>query len=170
MNPTKRSVTVCAPINIALIKYWGKRAGDMILPLNDSISVNVDALCAKSTVEACYGEGLSDSVSLNGKERPVDPQTRYYSFFARLRAILQSRDPSMDVTKWHFHVTSETNFPVSAGLASSAAGFSAMAFGIGQLFEFDNQTMSDLARVGRFILLLFHPFSFRLDYNNKDLV
>jgi diphosphomevalonate decarboxylase len=35
-------VTVRAPTNIALIKYWGKSDADLIIPLNSSISLTID--------------------------------------------------------------------------------------------------------------------------------
>ena len=33
---------VTAPVNIALIKYWGKRDTELILPYNDSLSLSLD--------------------------------------------------------------------------------------------------------------------------------
>ena len=70
-------VEVEAPANIALIKYWGKRdevssflsfrtgkIQDLILPLNDSVSLSVNYLCARTRIELVEEE---DSVSINGK-------------------------------------------------------------------------------------------------------
>lgn len=31
-----------APVNIALVKYWGKRDTKLIIPFNDSISLTLD--------------------------------------------------------------------------------------------------------------------------------
>jgi len=34
--------TVSAPVNIALVKYWGKRDETLILPFNDSLSLSLN--------------------------------------------------------------------------------------------------------------------------------
>ena len=50
-------VTVVVPMNIALVKYWGKRDEKLILPLNDSISLTVDKLTARTTIRMIQGVG-----------------------------------------------------------------------------------------------------------------
>ena len=35
-------LTCAAPVNIALVKYWGKRDNKLIIPFNDSISLTLD--------------------------------------------------------------------------------------------------------------------------------
>ena len=49
---TGLSVTARAPVNIALVKYWGKRNTKLLLPLNGSLSVTLDVsdLCSTTTV------------------------------------------------------------------------------------------------------------------------
>ena len=36
------SVTAISPINIALIKYWGKMHDTLIIPTNSSLSITID--------------------------------------------------------------------------------------------------------------------------------
>ncbi|XP_049785691.1 diphosphomevalonate decarboxylase isoform X3 [Schistocerca cancellata] len=62
-------VTCVAPVNIAVIKYWGKRDDKLILPLNDSVSttLSTEHLCAKTTI-MISSEFQSDRLWLNGRE------------------------------------------------------------------------------------------------------
>ena len=46
-----KSVTAIAPINIALIKYWGKSDDIEVLPYNPSISLSMADLYTKTTLK-----------------------------------------------------------------------------------------------------------------------
>ena len=66
-------VTALAPVNIAVVKYWGKRDEARILPINDSVSVTLsgDQMHAKTTV--CASPDFeADRIWLNGREESVD--------------------------------------------------------------------------------------------------
>lgn len=67
------TVTCIAPINIAVIKYWGKRDENLLLPINDSISVSVDTeqLCAKTTVMMSQ-HFKEDCIWLNGNKENIN--------------------------------------------------------------------------------------------------
>lgn len=57
-----------SPTNIAVIKYWGKRDEDLILPINDSISLTLDPLHLSATTTAAVSPSFSrDRMWLNGK-------------------------------------------------------------------------------------------------------
>ena len=61
------SVTCHAPINIAVIKYWGKQDASENVPLNDSISLTLDIDCMRSETTIRFNDQLQeDKLILNG--------------------------------------------------------------------------------------------------------
>lgn len=147
-------VTCTAPVNIAVIKYWGKRDESLILPINDSVSVTLSSaqMHAKTSVTASE-TFAKDRIWLNGSEESAETG-RLASCLATVReAVLQSRskeDPSKEYTvqaDWKVHICSENNFPTAAGLASSAAGYACLVAALGNLFQLEGD-LSGLARRG----------------------
>jgi len=105
-----------ANANIALIKYWGKREKKLILPYNSSISMTCDGLRTITTVEFS-DEYDKDVVLINDEELKKDEKD-ILGHLERIRSMAGINE--------HAKVVSETNFPVAAGLASSASGFAAL--------------------------------------------
>ncbi|NXL68762.1 MVD1 decarboxylase, partial [Chordeiles acutipennis] len=65
-------VTCTAPVNIAVIKYWGKRDNDLILPINSSLSVTLHQDQLKTTTTAATSRDFTeDRLWLNGEEADV---------------------------------------------------------------------------------------------------
>ncbi|RZF45836.1 hypothetical protein LSTR_LSTR012316 [Laodelphax striatellus] len=124
-------ITCIAPVNIATIKYWGKRDTELILPLNDSISVTLstDQMHSKTTV-AIDPDFKSDRMWLNGKEQSVD-NPRFAQCLKEIRRRVQ--DKHGDIADWKFHICSENNFPTAAGLASSAAGYACLVYALAKV-------------------------------------
>ena len=67
--PMKASAIANA--NIALVKYWGKRNKELMLPQNGSISMTLDGMNAHTTVEFSE-DNEKDRLILNGKEIAQD--------------------------------------------------------------------------------------------------
>ena len=66
-------ITVSAPINMALIKYWGKRDEALILPCNSSISVTLASSDLLTVTSVRTGpEFLEDSFYLNDQKEQID--------------------------------------------------------------------------------------------------
>jgi diphosphomevalonate decarboxylase len=136
------SATALARANVALVKYWGKREESLNLPAVGSISLTLDGLDAVATVGRARGGAAEPRFTQNGvpvRDVPGDRMARFLERIAtsagadvRLRA---------DVT---------ANFPVGAGLASSAAIFCAVtAAGLSALGrKLDLTALSGLARQG----------------------
>lgn len=130
--------TARAHSNIALIKYWGKRATARNLPAVGSISVTLNDLFTETTVT--FDAALpADQVTLNGRSTEPARLTRFLDL-VRTRAGIAT--PAA--------VTSTNNFATGAGLASSASGFAALALAATQAAGLNPGTreLSILARQG----------------------
>jgi len=110
--------TVTANANIALIKYWGKKDFDLNIPQNNSLSVTLDGLTTKTTVEfsSLYKH---DELILNNILQSIEESKKLISF---LNLIREKANINLFAK-----VISENNFPTAAGLASSSSGFAALA-------------------------------------------
>jgi diphosphomevalonate decarboxylase len=108
--------TAVANANMALVKYWGKRDSKLILPHNSSISMTWDGIHTVTTVDFSpkYSE---DSIVVNDEELKKDEKD-VLGHVERIRQIAGLKEKAK--------VVSESNFPVAAGLASSASGLAAL--------------------------------------------
>ncbi len=100
--------------NIALVKYWGKRDVARNLPATGSLSLTLDALWTETSVEL-DASADGDSLRINGQPRP-----RLLPRVSRCLDAVVGRD------RMRARVDSKTNFPLGAGLASSASAFAAL--------------------------------------------
>lgn len=121
MNEKSESDTVTARAHpsLALVKYWGKRDGGINIPAVPSVAVTLDTLETTTTVGLSW-DAEKDGVLVNGSEE--DPN-RYTHLFNAIRAIADGGDRRYP----KFIAESSNNFPTSAGLASSASGYAALA-------------------------------------------
>ena len=108
--------TATANANIALVKYWGKRDAKLILPQNGSISVTCDGLSTVTTVEFS-AEYKKDTIVINDEDLRKD-EKNVLGHLDKIRVLAGIKEKA--------RVVSETNFPVAAGLASSASGLAAI--------------------------------------------
>merc|ERR1711879_704599 len=151
------SVTCTAPVNIAVIKYWGKRDSKLLLPTNSSISGTLDQKDMCSTTTVMIGDHIKESrMWLNGKEESItNPRLQNCLRECRLRAKeIKDKDGKVIFTeeeakKLPVHICSRNNFPTAAGLASSASGYACLAFTLGQVFQIkDPKELTIIARMG----------------------
>jgi len=104
--------------NIAFIKYWGNRDNDLRIPMNGSISMNLDGLYTRTTVS--FQPSLPyDELIINGHEVMGAGLARISYILDIIRGTANIHDQA--------EVISENNFPSGAGIASSASAFAALA-------------------------------------------
>lgn len=116
--------TVSAPANIALIKYWGARDPERVVPYHPSISITLEVCRSVTTVEA--REDLAeDEIRLvaTGTGRPAAPPPAFTERVRRHLDVLRARTGRSE----RFRVATRNTFPAAAGIASSASGFAALA-------------------------------------------
>ncbi len=136
-----QKISARAHSNIALIKYWGKKDVALNIPAVGSISIALAGLFTETAVQPST-ELKTDSFILNDQPAPARDSQRLSLFLDRVRR--------MSGKHIFFEVESVNNFPTSAGLASSASGFAALALaatGAAGL-ELTPTELSRLARLG----------------------
>ena len=106
--------TAIAQPNIALIKYWGKRDIDRNLPAVGSISITLRELHTRMHVEL---DEVLDADVLTVNDEPDE------NMLPRLSACL---DRVAGAGRPRARIASTCNFPIAAGLASSASSFAAL--------------------------------------------
>ncbi|MFG2111861.1 diphosphomevalonate decarboxylase [Streptomyces sp. NPDC048718] len=106
--------------NVALVKYWGRAPGPGHQPAGTSVSLTLDGLASGARVEE-RPAGSADRVGWD----PPGPVAELSRFVTLARARLGIGHP-LDVL-----ITS--NFPVAAGLASSASAYAALTTALAAL-------------------------------------
>jgi diphosphomevalonate decarboxylase len=127
--------------NIAFIKYWGNRDNTLRLPLNGSISMNLDGLYTRTTVS--FQPSLPyDELIINGHEIAGAGRDRVSYILDIIRGMVNIHERA--------EVMSENNFPSGAGIASSASAFAALALAGSKAagLNLSEQELSRLARRG----------------------
>jgi len=147
--------TVTTPVNIAVIKYWGKRSVALNLPTNSSLSVTLhqDQLCTTTTAHAS-AEFTSDRLWLNGKEEEIKAGGRTDTCIGEMKRLRRQMEEQygeeFEASKWHVHICSFNNFPTAAGLASSASGYAALVHSLATVYRlpYTSTELSLIARQG----------------------
>ncbi|RME08403.1 MAG: diphosphomevalonate decarboxylase [Anaerolineae bacterium] len=135
------TATAVACSNIAFIKYWGNRDAALRLPANGSLSMNLDSLTTRTTVR--FDPRLeADVLILNGESAAEEARRRVSDFLEIVRRMAGMPTKA--------RVESENNFPMGAGIASSASAFAALSLAASAAagLLLDEAALSRLARRG----------------------
>ncbi|MBO1088492.1 diphosphomevalonate decarboxylase [Enterococcus hirae] len=127
--------------NIALIKYWGKKNESLILPMNNSLSLTLDAFYTET--EVSFSEAYTEDQFYLDNQLQDEKATKKISTF--LDIVREKAG-----TKKKAKVISQNFVPTAAGLASSASGLAALAGACNEALKLglDDQALSRLARRG----------------------
>jgi diphosphomevalonate decarboxylase len=136
-----QAVTAIANPNIAFIKYWGDRDPSLHLPANGSISMNLANLYTRTKVE--FEPALiRDELIIDGRVPEEVALERVTHFLDNVRQLAG--------IPHYARVSSENNFPIGSGIASSASAFAALSLAATTAagLKLDEQALSRLARRG----------------------
>ena len=152
------------PINIALIKYWGKDNEILITPLNNSISLTLDSNIfyteTKVTIQAI---GLNEHINgkeqmemqnitlkINGKNAPIN--SRIKNIFSKIFLMKFPICQELSKKKLNIQIESTNTFPMASGCASSASSMAALTMSIFSALKLDNELskidITKIARIG----------------------
>ncbi len=130
-----------APINIALVKYWGKRDAELNLPAVSSIAVTLAEL---GTLAVVAPEPNLDAniVAVNDKPLSGPGKVRVGRVMRAIRGHAG--------TEVRAGIRSVNTVPTAQGLASSSSAFAALAKASAAAYgvELDDRTLSGIARLG----------------------
>lgn len=134
----KHIVIARAPVNIALIKYWGKEDEAKVIPYTGSLSLSVTELYTTTTIKRS-DQGFS--FTLNGKKASKSDALKIKAFLSHFAQEHELED---------ICITSENTGPTASGAASSASGFAALAKAANCFFEtnFNHEVLSNITRLG----------------------
>lgn len=137
------TATATAHANIALVKYWGKRDAERMLPATSSLSLTLDAFHTTTRVELTDGSDIG--VALDDAPLTGSALAKVQRFVDLVRAR-DDVDPAL--ARCGARITSVNTVPTGAGLASSASGFAALAGATAAAYGLA-LTPRDLSRLAR---------------------
>ncbi|MSP24732.1 MAG: diphosphomevalonate decarboxylase [Myxococcales bacterium] len=144
------AIAVAHP-NIALAKYWGKREHGRNLPSVPSLSITLAGMTTTTRVELA----AMDTLELNGVatvgracERAVALLDLIWQEAGRERQHEGQGEGQGEGERPRLRIVSHNDFPTSAGLASSASAFAALAVAANAVLATGHSTerLSSLAR------------------------
>lgn len=118
---TTGQVSWQSPANIALVKYWGKYPGQ--LPMNSSLSFSLKESLVRVYIN--YKPSVGSQAGLQQFVFNGLPNDDFRLRIARYLTDLEVHFPFL--RQLALFIATESTFPHSAGIASSAAAFSALA-------------------------------------------
>ena len=121
----RKPVTVRSYANIAIIKYWGKKAEKEMVPATSSISLTLENMYTETTLSPLAADASSDAFYING-------QLQNDAEHAKMRKIIDRYRPE---GAGFVRIDTKNNMPTAAGLSSSSSGLSALVKACNAYFQ-----------------------------------
>ena len=122
--------------NIALVKYWGKKSKDPVLPYNPNISLRLDKLYSKTKIEPSLTN--EDEFYINDEKQSAEEVEKITKFIARFTPSNREK----------IVIKSYNTVPTAAGLSSSSSGTMALVLACNDYFNL-NKTIEQLVEISK---------------------
>lgn len=121
----RKPVTVRSYANIAIIKYWGKKAEKKMVPATSSISLTLENMFTETTLSPLSADASSDAFYING-------QLQNEAEHKKMSKIIDRYRPE---GAGFVRIDTKNNMPTAAGLSSSSSGLSALVKACNAYFQ-----------------------------------
>ena len=121
----RKPVTVRSYANIAIIKYWGKKAEKEMVPATSSISLTLENMYTETTLSPLPADAKADTFYING-------QLQNEAEHAKMSKIIDRYRPE---GAGFVRIDTKNNMPTAAGLSSSSSGLSALVKACNSYFQ-----------------------------------
>ena len=124
--------------NIALVKYWGKKSKDPVLPYNPNISLRLDNLLSKTKIEKSLSN--KDEFYINDEKQGSEEVNKMIKFISKFTPVDREK----------ICIKSYNTVPTAAGLSSSSSGTMALVLACNEYFKLNKSTqeMVEIAKEG----------------------
>ena len=121
----RKPVTVRSYANIAIIKYWGKKAEKEMVPATSSISLTLENMYTETTLSPLPADETADAFYING-------QLQNEAEHDKMSKIIDRYRPE---GAGFVRIDTKNNMPTAAGLSSSSSGLSALVKACNAFFQ-----------------------------------
>lgn len=124
-----------------LVKYHGLKDRKRRIPFHDSISVCVEKLTTKATIEF-NSEYPKDTIIINGNPATIQEAARVIAVVSPIKSLAR--------TKAHFRLLSENSLSQGKGLGFSASAFASISLASSAALglKLEPERLSEIARLG----------------------
>ena len=152
-------VKVKSYANIAIVKYWGKKDAEKMIPATSSISLTLNDMFTETEMEFIKDEDIKTAVEKEMKNGNCKDKFSNMTDLFYLNGELQDKVHTEKISKvvdlfrenrsQKVKISTTNNMPTAAGLSSSSSGLSAVIKACNKLFG-KNYTQSELAQISKF--------------------
>lgn len=122
--------------NIALVKYWGKKSKNPVLPYNPNLSLRLDNLYSKTKIEK--SKNNENEFYINDEKQSLEELNKIMNFIQKFVPNINEK----------ITIKSYNTVPTAAGLSSSSSGTMALVLACNKYFNLQ-KTTKELVQISK---------------------